>query len=111
MILKLPPLERSNKTSYSETPTACCNHQRQHRGAPKPLDNIKSPRVLQRALRCTGVFRQASEASWHWRATGPSTQGLGHFVLAAPPYPPPFRDAERGSLQRDTAFKELVERR
>ena len=57
MLVKLPPLERSDKTSYSVMPTACCNHQRQHRGAPKHLDNIKSPRVLQRALRCTGVFR------------------------------------------------------
>ena len=33
MLLILPPLERSNKTSYSVMPTACCNHQRQHRGA------------------------------------------------------------------------------
>jgi len=109
MLLKLPPLERSDKMSYSVMPTACCNHQRQHRGASSTAINLKASRVLPGVLSRSGLIRQASQASYRRRTTGSSTQGLG--ILSAAKSIRRDSYAERGSLQRNTLFKVLIERR
>ena len=78
--MKLGALGRSNETSYQRASRPPTTPLRAPSSPGSHCGKASMPRVSRLRLRCTGMFQQASQASWYWRTTGPSTRVLGLFI-------------------------------